>query len=522
MKKAEFLQELEERLRVLNDQERQDVLDEYVQHIDMKTAAGMSEEEAVGDFGNLDELITDLLDAYHVNSEYATEVSGRAYKRSAAGESSRIDDVAAGQEAGSNFEHSESTAKDAGRGLGNTAKNMGYGLGSAAKNVGHGLGSVAKNVGHGLGNAAKGVGHGLGSAVKTAGRGAGSAAKASGRGLRYVVAGLRVLLKKGAQAAKRFCLVCWDMTKRAGKAAAHAVHSLWRLFVRFLLWIAAVVRGACSAVKRGVQHIFHGREQEQWIPSAEAFHGREQEQWIPSVEACGQDETGGAQTWQTNGVREARTGTVYTTGRPGSSDASGSKSSPRVSTCRTGRPGNPDASGSSEASAARQTFRQGERAGRQTRQSVRSGQRSLLYRMAAWTGRTLRSLCILCAKAVLLMAVLPVLTFGLVALFIAGTTVVLLVQGYPVVGITVAVFGAVLCLFGISALILSFVFTGRRAKNDAAGMAPAAEQSEKSGESREPSDDNIPAEAQEQAAPPAQPSDVITAEPEGRNQDELS
>lgn len=485
MKKAEFLQELEERLRVLNDQERQDVLDEYVQHIDMKTAAGMSEEEAVGDFGNLDELITDLFDAYHVNSEYATGVSGRAYKRSAAGESSRIDDVAAGQEAGSNFEHFGSTAKDAGRGPGNTAKNMGRGLGSAAKNMSHGLGSAAKNVGHGLGNAAKGVGHGLGSAVKTAGRGAGSAAKASGRGLRYVVAGLRVLLKKGVQAAKRFCLVCWNMTKRAGKAAAHAVHSLWRLFVRFLLWIAAVVRGACSAVKRGVQHIFHGREQEQWIPS---------------VEACGQDETGGAQTWQTNGVREARTGTIYTTGRPG----------------------NPDASGSSEASAARQTFGQGERAGRQTRQSVRPGQRSLLYRMAAWTGRTLRSLCILCAKAVLLMAVLPVLTFGLIALFIAGTAVVLLVQGYPVVGITVAVFGAVLCLFGISALILSFVFTGRRAKNDAAGMAPAAEQSEKSGESREPSDDNIPAEAQEQAAPPAQPSDVITAEPEGRNQDELS
>ena len=496
MKKAEFLQELEERLRVLNDQERQDVLDEYVQHIDMKTAAGMSEEEAVGDFGNLDELITDLLDAYHVNSEYAIGVNGRAYKRSAAGESSRVDDATAGQEAGSNFEHFGSTEKDAGRGLGNTAKNMGHGLESAAKNVGHGLGSAAKNVGHGLGSAAKGVGHGLGSAVKTAGRGAGSAAKVSGRGLRYVVAGLRVLLKKGVQAAKRFCLVCWNMTKRAGKAAAHAVHSLWRLFVRFLLWIAAVVRGACSAVKRGVQHIFHGRGQEQWIPS---------------VEACGQNETGGAQTWQTSGVREARTGTIYTAGRPGSSDASGSKSSPQVSTCRTGRPGNPDASGSSEASAARQT-----------RQSVRPGQRSLLYRMAAWTGRTLRSLCILCAKAVLLMAVLPVLTFGLVALFIAGTTVVLLVQGYPVVGITIAVFGAVLCLFGISALILSFIFTGRRAKNDAAGMAPATEQSEKSGESREPSGDGIHAEAQGQAAPPEQPSDVITAEPEGRNQNELS
>ncbi len=57
MSKAEFLQELEKRLHVLNEKERQDVLEEYAQHIDLKIANGMSEEEAVKDFGSIEELI---------------------------------------------------------------------------------------------------------------------------------------------------------------------------------------------------------------------------------------------------------------------------------------------------------------------------------------------------------------------------------------------------------------------------------------------------------------------------------
>lgn len=72
MSKAEFLQELEKRLHVLNEKERQDVLGEYAQHIDLKIANGMSEEEAVKDFGSIEELIGELLDAYSINTEYAS------------------------------------------------------------------------------------------------------------------------------------------------------------------------------------------------------------------------------------------------------------------------------------------------------------------------------------------------------------------------------------------------------------------------------------------------------------------
>lgn len=71
MNKAEFLKELEKRLHVLNDKERSDVLEEYAQHIEFKMESGLSEQEAVRDFGSFDELVAELLDAYSINSEYA-------------------------------------------------------------------------------------------------------------------------------------------------------------------------------------------------------------------------------------------------------------------------------------------------------------------------------------------------------------------------------------------------------------------------------------------------------------------
>ena len=52
MNKTEFLQELEKRLHVLNEQERKDVLEEYAQHINLKIESGLSEEEAVRVFGS--------------------------------------------------------------------------------------------------------------------------------------------------------------------------------------------------------------------------------------------------------------------------------------------------------------------------------------------------------------------------------------------------------------------------------------------------------------------------------------
>lgn len=55
---------------VLNDDERADLLSEYEQHIEMKIQSGLSEEEAIADFGDPEELIKELLDAYHLNTTY--------------------------------------------------------------------------------------------------------------------------------------------------------------------------------------------------------------------------------------------------------------------------------------------------------------------------------------------------------------------------------------------------------------------------------------------------------------------
>ncbi len=70
MTKNEFLSHLEKRLSVLKQQERLDILAEYSQHIDIKIESGLSEEEAIKDFGDVDELADEILDAYNVNPNY--------------------------------------------------------------------------------------------------------------------------------------------------------------------------------------------------------------------------------------------------------------------------------------------------------------------------------------------------------------------------------------------------------------------------------------------------------------------
>ena len=71
MNKNEFLAALKRALAVLDEAELQDILDEYEQHIDMKTASGLSEEEAIADFGDFKDLAAELLEAYHVRADYA-------------------------------------------------------------------------------------------------------------------------------------------------------------------------------------------------------------------------------------------------------------------------------------------------------------------------------------------------------------------------------------------------------------------------------------------------------------------
>lgn len=71
MKKEEFLSKLRKNLSVLEEKEIQDIVEEYEQHIDMKMKNGLLEEEAIKDFGNLQELTAGILGAYHVKAGYS-------------------------------------------------------------------------------------------------------------------------------------------------------------------------------------------------------------------------------------------------------------------------------------------------------------------------------------------------------------------------------------------------------------------------------------------------------------------
>lgn len=67
MTKKEFITFLNQRLSILNERERREIIDEYVQHIDLKIEEGKTEAEAIRDFGDLNEFVDEILEAYHVN-----------------------------------------------------------------------------------------------------------------------------------------------------------------------------------------------------------------------------------------------------------------------------------------------------------------------------------------------------------------------------------------------------------------------------------------------------------------------
>jgi len=71
MDKKTFINELKTALSVLQEDELNDIINEYEQHIDMKMKNGLSEDEAIADFGSLSELTADILEAYHVRADYA-------------------------------------------------------------------------------------------------------------------------------------------------------------------------------------------------------------------------------------------------------------------------------------------------------------------------------------------------------------------------------------------------------------------------------------------------------------------
>lgn len=80
MTKKEFLKELEDRLQMLDEKERKDMIEEYSQHISMRMKSGMKEEEAIDDFGDVDDLIAEILEAYHLDPEYEVKNRKRSEK----------------------------------------------------------------------------------------------------------------------------------------------------------------------------------------------------------------------------------------------------------------------------------------------------------------------------------------------------------------------------------------------------------------------------------------------------------
>ncbi len=71
MSKKKFLSELEERLNVLEDNEKQDIINEYKDIIEEKVRNGKTVTEAIADFGDIDELTSGILKAYKINPNYS-------------------------------------------------------------------------------------------------------------------------------------------------------------------------------------------------------------------------------------------------------------------------------------------------------------------------------------------------------------------------------------------------------------------------------------------------------------------
>ena len=73
MNKNEFINYIENRLSILKKEERDDIINEYIQHIDNKLAEGLSEKDAVATLGDPEDLVRDILQAYNVDPDYGNK-----------------------------------------------------------------------------------------------------------------------------------------------------------------------------------------------------------------------------------------------------------------------------------------------------------------------------------------------------------------------------------------------------------------------------------------------------------------
>lgn len=70
MNKKTFLKELEKKLNILEKQELEDIINEYNDIIDEKVRNGKSVNQAISDFGEIDQLASEILQAYKINPNY--------------------------------------------------------------------------------------------------------------------------------------------------------------------------------------------------------------------------------------------------------------------------------------------------------------------------------------------------------------------------------------------------------------------------------------------------------------------
>ncbi len=70
MTKNKFLYELKKGLNILNDEERKKIVNKYSDIIDEKLKSGLTFKEVLADFGDINELIVEILKAYKINPNY--------------------------------------------------------------------------------------------------------------------------------------------------------------------------------------------------------------------------------------------------------------------------------------------------------------------------------------------------------------------------------------------------------------------------------------------------------------------
>ena len=85
MTREEFFAKLDARLSILNEKERKDIIEEYQSHIDFKIQDGKTEAQAIADFGDIDDLAAEILEAYHIDNSAAKSKSLEYYIKACVG-----------------------------------------------------------------------------------------------------------------------------------------------------------------------------------------------------------------------------------------------------------------------------------------------------------------------------------------------------------------------------------------------------------------------------------------------------